>query len=311
MMKIASALLFLLLLLAPTACLAPPHEPESAPANEAVVPLRIAVFGDVHGDLDATRRALRLTGAVNDSDHWIGGEMVVVQTGDVLDRGDGEQAILELFVRLEEEAAAAGGAFHFLLGNHEVMNVAGDLRYVTPGGFADFEGVVTFDPEDPDLARIEPDQRARAAAFRPGSPYAILFAEQDVILLLDGNVFVHGGVLPHHLDHGIERIHAETESWLRGEGERPAILTGPKSPIWTRAFSDQPKEGADALLDEVLDRLDADRMIMGHTVQEGGIGSGFEQRVWCIDVGMSHHYGGPVEVLLIEGDEVRIVREER
>jgi len=93
----------------------------------------IVAIGDVHGDLDATRSALRLAGAIDAEDRWIGGQLVVVQTGDQLDRGDEERAILDLFDRLRSQAAAAGGAFHALLGNHELMNAKGDLRYVTDG----------------------------------------------------------------------------------------------------------------------------------------------------------------------------------
>ena len=61
---------------------------------------RIVAFGDVHGDLEAARGALRLAGAIDEQDHWIGGDLIVVQTGDQLDRGDQEQEILDLFERL-------------------------------------------------------------------------------------------------------------------------------------------------------------------------------------------------------------------
>ena len=60
---------------------------------------RIVAFGDVHGDLEAARGALRLAGAIDEQDRWIGGDLIVVQTGDQLDRGDQEQAILDLFER--------------------------------------------------------------------------------------------------------------------------------------------------------------------------------------------------------------------
>ena len=135
-------------------------------------PRRIVAFGDVHGDLSAARAALRLAGAIGDQDQWIGGDLVVVQTGDQLDRGDEEQAILDLFDRLRVEAEAHGGEFHALLGNHELMNVRGDLRYVTEGGFADFDDATEFDPNDPSLEAFEPQQRGRMAAFLPGRPYA-------------------------------------------------------------------------------------------------------------------------------------------
>src|SRR5687768_17426401 len=70
-------------------------------------PKRLVAIGDLHGDLAATRSALRAAGAIDDADRWSGGELVIVQTGDVLDRGDDEQAILDLIFRLETEAAAA------------------------------------------------------------------------------------------------------------------------------------------------------------------------------------------------------------
>ena len=53
-------------------------------------PPRLLAFGDVHGDLQATRQALRLAGAIDAHDRWVGGPLVVVQTGDQLDRGDDE-----------------------------------------------------------------------------------------------------------------------------------------------------------------------------------------------------------------------------
>lgn len=280
----------------------------SAALSACAAPKRIVAFGDIHGDLEATRSALRVAGAIDDDDRWIGGELIVVQTGDQLDRGDDEQAILDLFERLRLEAEAAGGAVHALLGNHELMNVSGDLRYVTKGGFADFADAVEYDPDDPSLAAFAPHERARMAALRPGGPYALLLAKRDVILQLDGNVFVHGGVLPQHVAYGIDRINEETREWLRGEAERPLILDGENSPQWTRLYSREPDSLACDVLGQVLDRLDAKRMVMGHTVQGAGVSSACDAHAWRIDVGMAAYYGGHVEVLEIVGDSVRVLR---
>src|SRR5688572_20846577 len=104
-------------------------------------PKRVVAIGDLHGDISGTRSALRAAGVIDDKDNWIGKDTVVVQTGDVLDRGDDEQAILDLIFKLEGEARAAGGAVIMLLGNHELMNGAGDFRYVTPGAMNDFNEV--------------------------------------------------------------------------------------------------------------------------------------------------------------------------
>jgi hypothetical protein len=274
-------------------------------------PKRIVAFGDVHGDLAATQTALRLAGAIDDQNRWIGGRMIAVQTGDQLDRGDDDRAILDLFERLRVEAAAAGGAFHALLGNHELMNVRGDLRYVTDGGFADFAEDPDLDLDDPLLAEFEPHQRGRMAAFLPGRPYARLLAKRSLILQVDGTVFVHGGVLPDHVAYGIDRINRETQDWLRGETGFPEILAGPDSPQWSRLYSSDPDSVACETLSEVLSRLEARRIVVGHTVQDGGIGSACEGRAWLIDTGMSAHYGGRVEVLEILGDSVRVLRAAR
>lgn len=102
-------------------------------------PSRLVAIGDLHGDLDKARRALVAARVLDPkTDRWCGGDAVVVQVGDVLDRGDGEVACLFLLERLSREAELAGGAVHVLNGNHETMNVAGRYRYATPGGLADF-----------------------------------------------------------------------------------------------------------------------------------------------------------------------------
>ena len=269
---------------------------------------RIVAMADWHGDLAAARKALRLAGAIDDDDRWIGGDLVLVQTGDQLDRGDEEQAILELLDRLQDEAQAAGGALHLLNGNHELMNTRLDLRYVTEGGFADFQDAVTITEEDSLLLAHEPAQRARVAAFRPGGPYARLLAERPVVLVIDGNVFVHGGVLPLHLDYGLDRLNTEVREWLLGNGEAPAFIHTRESPTWTRNYSDEVDSNDCAQLAEVLARMGATRMIVGHTVQEEGIRPLCDDQVWCIDAGLSEYYGGQIEVLEIDGDEVRVLR---
>src|SRR6185503_2917874 len=71
--------------------------------------------------------------------HWIGGKTHFVQVGDVLDRGPGSRKAEDLLIQLTKEAAAAGGRVHALLGNHEVMRMLGDYRYVAIGEYKAFE----------------------------------------------------------------------------------------------------------------------------------------------------------------------------
>ncbi len=284
---------------------------KKAPPTKVPAAARVVAIGDVHGDLDATRRVLRLAGAIDDKDAWIGGELVVVQTGDQLDRGDGEREILELLQRDHEEAPKTGGAVYILNGNHELMNAAGDLRYVTAGGMLDFTDVPGVDINDPRGQRVPPQMRGRFLSFMPGSVYGQRLAERNVIQQVGDTVFVHGGVLPEHVRYGIEKINAETQAWLRGEGPPPeAVVADDQSPVWTRRYSDNPGPADCAVLDEALAGLSAKRMVVGHTVHTEGISSACEGKVWLIDVGMASYYGGHPEALEIVGEGVRVLKPE-
>lgn len=297
---------------------APTARPASAPAPATPVtpvasrlpaPARLVAIGDVHGDLAATRAALRLAGAIDEQDRWIGKELVVVQTGDQLDRGDGERQILELLERLQAEARAAGGALHVLNGNHELMNAAGDLRYVTAGGFLDFADVPGIDTADPRGASVPPAMRGRLLAFAPGGPYARKLASRPVVLVVGDSVFAHGGVLPAHARRGLEAINDEVRKWLVGDGEiSPGIIQGDESPVWTRRYCEGPGPADCAAADETLGLLGVKRMVVGHTVHKDGIVKNCDGKVWCIDVGMAAYYGGHPEVLEIKGDSVAPLR---
>ena len=282
----------------------------TAPAAEQLTrrpaPARLVAIGDLHGDLAATRAALRLAGAIDEKDRWSGGALVVVQTGDQLDRGDGERAILDLVERLEGEARAAGGAVISLNGNHEVMNVQLDFRYVTDGGFHDFNAVPGTNLSDPRLGKVAEPARERAASFLPGAPYAKRLAQRDTIALVGDTLFVHGGVLPKHVKYGLARINREISAWMNGDRPAPPeIAVADDGPIWTRRYSAAPDTEDCKVLGEALSAASAKRMVVGHTVQRGGITSGCDDRVWRIDVGLAHYYGGDSEVLEIAGDTVK------
>ncbi len=319
-----------LLLSSLVACEArPPATPSPTPATKATqaatpeaatpptipavtrlpAPARLVAIGDVHGDLEATRAALRLAGAIDDEDRWVGGNLVLVQTGDVLDRGDSEREILTLLERLVDEAKAAGGAVHLLNGNHELMNAAGDLRYVTAGGFLDFADIPGLNLEDPRAQQAPPAMRGRLLAFAPGGPYARKFAQRPLILVVGDTVFAHGGVLPEHARRGIDAINQEAAAWLRGDGEiSPGLLQSDDSPLWTRRFCMDPGPEDCAVAAETLQLLGVRRMVLGHTVHTDGISAKCDEKVWCIDVGMASYYGGHPEALEIVGDKVRALR---
>lgn len=283
----------------PVAPVAPAEPP--APFARAAAE-HIVAIGDLHGDLDITRKALKLAGAINDQDHWSGGSLVLVQTGDLIDRGDEDRAVLDLFERLQGEAKAAGGALILLNGNHELMNSQFDFRYVTRPSFHSFDdqhGPIAVD--SPALRSLTPSERGRATAFAPGGPYARKFAEHLVTVKVGKTVFVHGGILPEHVTYGIDRLNGETSAWLRAERPQPpSVVVGETGAVWARIYSDTSSPPDCARLAQALTALDAERMVVGHTPQRQGINAACDGKVWRIDTGLSHHYGGPLQVLAID-----------
>jgi len=99
---------------------------------------RIVAVGDVHGDVDALAGILQRAGLINDHRHWCGGSAVLVQVGDLIDRGSHGRDVMDLMMALEREAPRSGGRVIALLGNHEVMNLVGDLRYMPAPAFEEY-----------------------------------------------------------------------------------------------------------------------------------------------------------------------------
>ena len=272
---------------------------------------RVVAIGDIHGDVEAMRTVLKSAGAIDDAGRWIGGRLVVVQTGDILDKGDDDLAVLSFLSELRSAAAKSGGAVHLLNGNHETMNVAGNFRYVAPKAFAPFRRFTT-DAELSALpskvaSRFPEYARARAAALLPGGRIALQLAKRPVILKVDGSVFVHGGVLFEHVTYGISRINREVSAWMRGKAKPPRVMLNRDAPTRTRRYGGEhlSKETCEALR-QVLSTLGAVRLVVGHVVQKN-ISSACDERVWRIDVGMSSRFDR-YEALEIVGDDVRILR---
>ncbi len=113
---------------------------------------RVVAFADVHGAYEELTTLLRSAGVVDAGLRWSAGKTHLVSLGDLLDRGADSRKVMDLLMRLQGEAAAAGGRLHVVLGNHEAMNVLGDLRYVDQGEYA------AYAPEE------DPAERSKAKA---------------------------------------------------------------------------------------------------------------------------------------------------
>jgi hypothetical protein len=170
---------------------------------------RVIAFGDVHGAAAELTALLRAVGVVDQDLRWSAGTTHVVSLGDLLDRGSASRDVMELLMRLQQEASAAGGALHVVLGNHEAMNLLGDLRYVTPADFSAYEA----DEPAGLRERLRADWVARGgaspgaefdrrfprgffghrAAFASDGRYGRWLLGLPVAVVVDDTLFMHGG----------------------------------------------------------------------------------------------------------------------
>jgi hypothetical protein len=297
-------------LLVPLAVVAQPGPGTDPDFLRLPAPNRLVAIADTHGSMWALRSALELAGAVDSSGNWSGGDLVVVITGDFLDRGDDEIAMMDLLQRLSKQSRNAGGALRVLTGNHEAANVGGKFMEVTEKGYTEFRSEVpASELKSPFAKKFKKKERARAVAFRPGGPRASWLAGNPVVLMVGDTLFVHGGVLPEHVQYGLGRINREMREWMLGKApKRPVYLLGSNGPLWTRRYSRDVDHEACKDLNQVLQATGAARMVVGHTVQPT-INSACDGKVWRIDTGMNPTaYKGPIEVLEIQGSSVRPLR---
>lgn len=275
---------------------------------------RVVAIGDVHGDLEKAGSALRLAGVLGEDNEWVGGRSVVVQVGDVLDRGSQELRIIYLLEKLKRQARRAGGDVLVINGNHEVMNMEGNFTYASAGALDEFQHWALWYrggeamkslceglPASKDAFQGVPEElpegaRARMAALRPGGPVsARFFAEHPTVVMVGGTVFVHGGVLPGHAVYGLGRINQDVRQWMLGKTSwyGPNELHGRNAVVWARHFSHEEHHKCDCdMLQASLGLIPgATRMVVGHTIQEQGINFACDERVYRVDVGMSEGCG--------------------
>jgi hypothetical protein len=244
-----------------------------APAA-ADAPPRIVAIGDLHGDYAAFEDIAQAAGIIDARGHWTGGDAVLVQMGDVADRGPDSRKIYRTLQDLEKEAPKAGGRVIALVGNHEAMNVTGDLRYVSAGEYDAFkdrfskdrreklftlneQSILTFYHRN-QPALSDKDAKAKwfeseplgkveqRMAWGPKGEMGQWIATKPAMVKLGCTIFVHGGLSVETAARPMDAVNAEVDAELaKGESTKPSILTDPLGPLWYRGNIQRGGEGAD------------------------------------------------------------------
>jgi len=281
----------------------------------------IVAVGDVHGAVEKLILLLQSTGLVDGNLSWTGRDRHLVLNGDLVDRGWADRAVLDLARRLQQEAEQAGGRVHILLGNHEVMNLVGDLRYVSVESFAEFADLErpsdreagwsefkrkyqgqrirvqeAFDQERP------PGYFGRLHAMAPDGEYGSWLAMQPAAIKINGFVFVHGGLTPEVAALGLDGINERMREAIAKGGTKSTTGHLTRGPLWYRGNSLENERIERRPLAEALRSLDARGLVVGHTpTASRTITSRFKQTLYRTDVGLG--YGAAPLALIIEGEE--------
>lgn len=273
-------------------------------------PYKILAIGDLHGDYKATLNVLKKAKIIDKKKNWIAGKAHVVQLGDILDRKprsinnsdeDSEFKIFNLLNKLQRQAFKVGGAFHCIMGNHEILNLLGEFDYVSNMGMKHFKS-----KED------------RKEFFKPGGKIAKKFSNTwNTIIKIGKFVFVHGGLTEElSSKYKIPYMNKVMKLFLDGKIDQynkrfNELFLRSNSLLWTRKFSD-----GDIDCDELRRSLkyqNAKSLVVGHTPQMKGINN-VCGLVWRIDTGMSRAFGNydnnRIQILKIinNGKKISIIK---
>lgn len=215
------------------------------PAQEPSPPGRhIVVLGEVQGAANTATAFLRHLDLIDSEHHWSGGDTILIQTGDLMDGGESVRDALDLFMNLQQEAASAGGEVIVLMGNHEAMNILGELRDVNYIAYQSFAGPdsearqkqawedwVSFrtrrakavgetseidaDTEADWFATHPPGWVEYVESMRPDGAYGAWLRSLPVVVEIDNVLFIHGGISPELEEKEAEAINRRARDEIR------------------------------------------------------------------------------------------------
>jgi hypothetical protein len=269
---------------------------------------RVVAVGDVHASYHNLLKVLTMTGLLDPSGHWAGGSTFFVQLGDILDRGVEARPVLDLLMRLEKEARPAGGRVIVLLGNHDVMNILGDLSAVQPAEYEEWKAAgQPFDEaanRQKILVETPPGYVERAQALSATGEYGQWLRGRDVVATVNGVAFLHGGLTPEVAALGCEEINRTVRSELGTDlaqtraNPQAALATGENGPLSYRGLAREDETAFLPSVETVLQSMGVKAVVIAHTpTGDGKIRPRFGGRVVMVDVGMLAQLGGHLAAL--------------
>ena len=261
------------------------------PAVTATRPEKLFVLSDIEGNFEAFRKLLQNNQIIDENLNWIFGKGHLVFAGDMFDRGIQVTECLWLVYMLEERAKAAGGYVHFILGNHEIMNLQGDHRYVKE--------------KYKDNAKLM--GKTLVQLYNTDSELGRWLRTKNIVEKIGDLLFAHGGIsvemsklkLPVNEINKLARPNYANRQDDYKDARTNTIMSSKVGPFWYRGYYDPKSKVTETGLDSILKAFDVKHIVTGHTVVADTISTHYNNKVINTD---TKHAKGKSEALLIEGN---------
>ncbi|MCP4706118.1 MAG: hypothetical protein GY865_16080, partial [candidate division Zixibacteria bacterium] len=222
---------------------------------------KIVSISDLHGRYDLFVDILIKSKVINIDRQWIFGDGHLVINGDVFDRGAYVTECLWLIYRLEQEAKKVGGAVHFILGNHELMVLRADNRYINEKYLKGVAEITAINHED---------------IFGKRSALGQWLRSKHTVIKINNILFTHGGIAPSLIDKklSIQNINSEVRKNIDFVRKSPEVselaryLFGGEGPFWYRGyFYDMEKYSKTTTedIDNIISYFDVHTIVVGHS----------------------------------------------
>jgi len=254
-------------------------------------PEKLFVLSDIEGNFAAFRKLLQSNKIIDDNLKWIFGKGHLVFAGDMFDRGNQVTECLWLVYMLEEKAKTAGGYVHFILGNHEIMNLQGDHRYV----------------EDKYKENAKLMGKTLVQLYNEDSELGRWLRTKNIVEKIGDMLFTHGGISAEmsKLKISIADINqlARPNYANRQDDYKDVntnvIMSSKVGPFWYRGYYDPKSKITETGVDSILREFDVKHIVTGHTIVADTISIHYGGKVINTD---TKHASGKSEALLIEGN---------
>lgn len=276
------------------------------PKDTYEAPQKLFVTSDIEGNFNTFYSMLIGNKVMDENFNWIFGNGHLVICGDMVDRGNNAWPCLWLLYKLEKDAQEKGGQVHYILGNHDVMNMHANLKYVKHRYI--------------ELAKILSGKENEKEAYRyllsSSNEIVKWIASKNCIEKIGNSLYLHGGISEDIVDANlsIEQINNIVRKNIRnnltsnpGDNDIDNLVFGKKGPLWYRGLVKDYKKYYKKIslnsLDQILKFYNVEHIIIGHTIVEKEVTSDFNGKIIRVDIKHSYDkFTGKSQGLLIEND---------